>query len=73
MLFEARDLHHVYADGSLGLSGCSLRLRAARRHALLGSNGSGKTTFLQHLNGLLRPTSGSLFSRGRPWITGAKP
>ncbi len=64
MLFEARDLHHVYADGSVGLSGCSLRLRAARRHALLGSNGSGKTTFLQHLNGLLRPTSGSLFFEG---------
>lgn len=66
MLFEARALRHVYADGSIGLDSCTFTLRAGCRHVLLGANGSGKTTLLQHLNGLLRPCAGELVFEGRP-------
>lgn len=53
-------VNHVFADGSAGLRGCSLSFERGMRHALLGANGAGKTTLLQHLNGLLRPSAGTL-------------
>jgi cobalt/nickel transport system ATP-binding protein len=65
-LLELQHVDHVFADGSAGLRGCSLALARGHRHALLGANGAGKTTVLQHLNGLLRPTSGRLLWNGRP-------
>ncbi|MRW90407.1 ATP-binding cassette domain-containing protein [Duganella sp. FT80W] len=59
-LLELQAVSHVYPDGSKGLNDCTLTLQRGRRYALLGANGAGKTTVLQHLNGLLRPTSGTL-------------
>ena len=66
MLLEALSLSHRYADGSLGLDGCSLAIRRGSRNALLGATGSGKTTLLMHCNGLLRPSAGSLRFAGAP-------
>lgn len=57
---ELQAVDHIYPDGSTGLRDCTLALRRGRRYALLGANGAGKTTLLQHLNGLLRPTAGTL-------------
>lgn len=71
-LLELQAVDHVFADGSAGLRGCSLALARGRRHALLGANGAGKTTVLQHLNGLLRPTAGRLLWNGRPVDYGRK-
>lgn len=66
MLLEALSLSHRYADGSLGLDGCSLAIRRGSRNALLGANGSGKTTLLMHCNGLLQPSAGGLRFAGAP-------
>lgn len=66
MLLEAVSLSHRYADGSLGLDGCSLSIRRGSRNVLLGANGSGKTTLLMHCNGLLQPSAGSLRFAGAP-------
>lgn len=67
LLIELDSVEHAFADGSSGLHRCTLSLEQGRRHALLGANGAGKTTLLLHLNGLLRPTAGSLRWHGRPY------
>ena len=55
----ASGLVHVYAEGGVrALDGVDLRLVAGERVALIGQNGSRKTTLVRHLNGLLRPTEG---------------
>ncbi|AUJ30819.1 energy-coupling factor ABC transporter ATP-binding protein [Liquorilactobacillus hordei] len=42
------------------LSDVSVEIPSGSYTALIGHTGSGKSTFLQHLNGLLRPTSGEI-------------
>ncbi len=59
-----RHLGHVYADGNVGLTDCSLDILGGSRNVLLGANGSGKTTLLQHINGLLRPSTGAILFDG---------
>ena len=42
-----------YPDGTQALDGVDFHLEAGECVALFGANGSGKTTFVLHLNGLL--------------------
>ncbi len=53
-LIEVVNLRFRYEDGTAALDGVDFRLSASETVALLGPNGSGKTTFLLHLNGLLQ-------------------
>lgn len=53
-LLSVRDLRYSYPDGTVALDGVNFELRAGECVILLGPNGSGKTTFILHLNGLLR-------------------
>jgi cobalt/nickel transport system ATP-binding protein len=52
-LIEVRGLHFRYDDGTPALNGVDFELLPGETVALLGANGSGKTTFVLHLNGLL--------------------
>jgi cobalt/nickel transport system ATP-binding protein len=52
-LILVRGLRYQYDDGTLALNGVNFRLEKNETVALLGANGSGKTTFALHLNGLL--------------------
>ena len=55
-LIEIRDLHYRYEDGTQALDGVNFTMHAGETVAVFGANGSGKTTFVLHLNGILRGT-----------------
>lgn len=59
-LIEVRDLEYVYEDGTKALHGVDFELYEGEVLALLGANGSGKTTVAKILNGIYRPSGGSV-------------
>lgn len=59
-LIEVSNLVFEYPDGTLALRDIDLDIFANQFIALIGQNGSGKTTFAKSLNGLLKPASGSV-------------
>ena len=56
---ETRDLRKRYGGRILAVDGLTLRVRRGEVYGFLGPNGSGKTTTLRMLLGLIRPSSGS--------------
>lgn len=59
-LIQVTDMDFVYPDGTAVLFGINLTVSAGEFMALIGQNGSGKTTLSKCLNGLLKPTQGSV-------------
>jgi len=64
-IIEVKDLHHRYPNGCHALRGVSVTIDQGEFVAIIGQNGSGKTTFVKHLNGLLRATTGTVYVNGQ--------
>jgi energy-coupling factor transport system ATP-binding protein len=56
---------YAYPDGTRALDGVDLAIGPGETLAIIGQNGSGKSTLVRHLNGLLRPTEGTVRIDGR--------
>jgi cobalt/nickel transport system ATP-binding protein len=50
---DVKNLRYAYEDGTVAVDGVDFQLQPNETVVLLGANGSGKTTFALHLNGLL--------------------
>ena len=67
-IIETRQLTHCYSQGTpfehTALHAVDFSAGAGEYVAVIGRTGSGKSTLIQHLNGLLKPTSGQVLFDG---------
>jgi len=70
-LLELRDIHAGYGPFR-SLFGISVTIPPRSVLALLGANGSGKTTVVRVASGLIKPTAGQVLFEGRD-VTGKRP
>ena len=67
-ILEIKNLSHIYSSGTpfehRALEGVSFRVEPGEFIGIIGHTGSGKSTLIQHLNGLLKPTSGNVLLEG---------
>lgn len=64
MSIQVKNLTHIYSEGlpyeSVALKDVSFSIEDGEFVGVIGHTGSGKSTMVQHLNGLLKPHSGSI-------------
>ncbi len=63
---EVKGVHFGYPGEAEVLHGIDLTVPTGQFVALVGRNGAGKSTLVRHLNGLLRPRSGTVSILGQP-------
>lgn len=67
-IIEVRDLTHVYSEGTpfqrTAIEQVNISVQAGEFVGIIGHTGSGKSTLIQHLNGLLKPNAGTVLFEG---------
>jgi len=68
-ILQVQNLQHIYSAGTpfehVALQDVSFSVERGEFIGVIGHTGSGKSTLMQHLNGLLKPTSGSILLDGQ--------
>jgi len=64
-LVEVTNASYVYPGGIKAVDNISLSVKLGEFIALLGQNGSGKTTLAKLMNGLFKPTQGTVLIKGK--------
>ena len=68
MSIQLNHLTHVYNEGTtfekVALNDVTLEIQTGEFIGLIGHTGSGKSTLIQHLNGIISPSSGEILLDG---------
>ena len=68
-ILQVQNLRHVYSVGTpfehVALDDITFSVERGEFIGIIGHTGSGKSTLMQHLNGLLKPTSGHILLDGK--------
>ena len=68
-ILQVKDLTHTYGTGTpfqrSAVEHMSFDVNEGEFLGIIGHTGSGKSTLIQHLNGLLQPTAGEILLRGK--------
>ena len=68
-IIEIKGLSHIYSPNTpfeqRALDGIDLTIYRGEYLGIIGRTGSGKSTLIQHLNGLMRPTAGQVLFEGQ--------
>ena len=68
-ILETKELSYVYGQGTpfekTAVDHVSIAIDEGEFVGVIGHTGSGKSTLVQHLNGLIQPTSGAVLVDGR--------
>lgn len=68
-ILQVQDLTHIYSAGTpfehIALEHIDFAVNRGEFIGIIGHTGSGKSTLMQHLNGLLKPTSGRILLDGK--------
>ena len=68
MSIKTERLHYVYSPGTAyekqALCDINLEIPQGQFLGIIGHTGSGKSTLIQHFNGLVKPTSGTIYYNG---------
>lgn len=65
MMLESREVTKKFGRKT-AVDHISLRLEPGKIYAMLGPNGSGKTTWMKMAAGLVKPTEGGMYYKGEP-------
>lgn len=63
LILKIEDLHYTYGNGKSALGGISVDIYEGEKIAVIGSNGSGKSTFFLNIDGVLTPEQGKIIYR----------
>lgn len=68
LILDAKKLTYIYEEGTANEKGAlndvSINIHEGEFLAIIGHTGSGKSTLIQHLNGLMRADSGAIYFNG---------
>lgn len=68
-IIEIKNLTHIYSPNTpfeqRALDNVNLTIYRGESLGIIGRTGSGKSTLIQHLNGLIRPTAGQILFQGQ--------
>ena len=66
---KAENLSYVYSEGTpyrkVAIDNVNLEIEQGALVGVIGHTGSGKSTLIQHFNGLLKPTGGKIYINGK--------